>query len=568
MITALYRRNIKPGTEYNDLIPSSQCESQFRGDGDTYHSMDLIKEFIEDYSYQVAKLAPLLRGSSLKKTVANIYEFLYWHLQYKADGAAQEIRSPQCAWHSRNRGLDCKSFSVFAGAILKELKIPFSIRKIQQQGDTDGAFSHVYIIVHQPNIKPHLVIDATKHENTESNYIKKYDIDMKHYGLNASVIEKQIDCAFHDYFGRICNNLIDQGATKKSVAIMQQQVNEHIKKYGGYPYLTVNVDTVTIDTKPYSFRNEQGSLILVATKGLNGDSKAIDKAGVVLKDSIKGAVPKIKAKVKKALSDLWNKIKCKLSKGAWRDWHVKEYRELSERYFFQILDKFDNSPDSYFVPDSNGKSQFTRDFDYHILEFWSEVAKLQFELDTYANRTCSRDRLRGAIQTSEELFRGIQELYAEVSEVYPFDSYLTVRSPLMNFKYSNDFWDFDQTLAKARDRGHNDPIPQIQLPQIVVNLEKINKMYSPRPDYDFIEGGKNIADSFETLRPNKPSDPPKSSNPGGTGNSFQKAEPSLPGVINPQQQQQAGFGLLPALLIAAAGYGIYQSQNKNKTKKK
>jgi len=179
MITALYRRAIKPGTQYNDLITSSQCESEFKGNGDTYRSMNLIKEFIEDYSYQVSKLAPLLKGKSLPETVNNIYDFLYWHLQYKADGAAQEIRSPQCAWHSRDRGTDCKSFSVFAGAILRELGIPFSIRKIQQPGDPTGVFSHVYIIVPQKN-KPHLVIDATKHENTESIFINKYDIKMKH----------------------------------------------------------------------------------------------------------------------------------------------------------------------------------------------------------------------------------------------------------------------------------------------------------------------------------------------------------------------------------------------------
>lgn len=582
MITALYRRNIKPGTEYNDLIPDSVCHSTFRGDGDTYHSMDLIQEFIEDYSDQVSKLAPQLKADTVEETVNNIYDFLYNHIQYKADGAAQEIRSPQCTWHSRSRGADCKSFSVFAGALCKELGIPFSIRKIQQPGDSDGNFSHVYIIVHQNN-KPHLVIDATKHENTESFYIKKHDINMKHYGLNASrVTSNQNNCAFHDYFGRICNTLSDSNVCSTQINKLKENVNDHIKKTGHYPMVSVEVDTIYINGTPNKFTNSNGATVLVATKAKGLNSSAINKGADIAKKGIVKAIPKVLSSVKNLLSNLWAKFRCAITSSAWSTGEARRYESNMEEYFNTIINKISNQSDAYHTPNNLGETQFTKDLNKAILELWTETAKWQFEQDTYGSKhnRCTRDNRSGVIGTSQAYYKGIQELYQEViKDGYPLISHMVQTNPLMDFhvqirsgKSENTFTEVERT---ARAKKYNNPIPKINLPQVTVDiheLEKLDPSIRPNiPGSGFVSvpgfdtklppsgGGGGFAESIgeggfaEAIK--KP--------PTGTNNppTFHTAD----GIVaKTNQPQKAGFSFLPALLIAGTAYGIYESQKKKK----
>ncbi|OAB79740.1 hypothetical protein [Cochleicola gelatinilyticus] len=190
-IDLMLYRPIKDGKKFNSLFPSSTCKATILSNGDTYYSMDLIKEYIDKYHQQTKKVASVLNKRTLPQTVKSIYDFLYWNIQYKADGSDQQLRSPACSWHDRKNGIDCKSYSIFAGCILRSLGIKFLIRKIKQPGMLPNQFTHVYIVV--PNNqatgdlnKGHLVIDATKRINTEPDYIDKYDIPMQHIGLAAA----------------------------------------------------------------------------------------------------------------------------------------------------------------------------------------------------------------------------------------------------------------------------------------------------------------------------------------------------------------------------------------------
>lgn len=572
MITALYRRNILPGTKYNDLIPSSECHSLYKGNGDTYHSMDLIKDFIVDYSYQVEKLAPLLLGNTLQRTVANIYDFLYNHIQYKADGAAQEIRSPQCAWHTRDRGTDCKSYSVFAGAICKELGLPFSIRKIQQSTDSPGNYSHVYIIVHDKST--YHVIDATKHENTESSFIKKYDVSMKHYGLNASIADEQKHCAFHDYFGRICDTLTENGACSKQVNTLKNKVNDHIKETGAYPLVNVNVDTVYINSTPHTFRGSNGATVLVATKRKGLNSSAAAAGAALASGALKDGAGKILAKVKGSVGKIWKSITCKLRSSAWNEKMVKAYDSAIQSYFEQIINKLGNQPTAYYVPNNLGESQFTKDLNRHILEFWSENAKYEFENNTFGkgHNSCSKIAREAAIRITEEYYKGIMEVYSLlIDSGYPVEHHMVITSPLMNFAF-NDLYDFNQTVDKARKEGHKMAVPQIQLPKVTVNVEELAKLENKRP---------NIPGNGLITAPSIPgnnsgggntTNPPSTgggsvlapSNPNTGGGNI--SNPNFGNIAQTQKPKQAGFGIVPALLIAAAGYGVIQSQSKKKKK--
>lgn len=190
--SALYRP-LLGGLQYSKKIPPSTCKSTYLGSGDTFFSMNGIKANILKNHSQTAKIAPLLKKKTLAATVTAIYDFLYNHIQYRADESDQNLRSPACSWAVRKEGIDCKSYSIFAGCILTSLGIKYYIRKIKQPGLLPNEYTHVYIVVPKDQKKAslksgHYVIDATKHENTEAAYIVKNDVFMdqlKHFGLQA-----------------------------------------------------------------------------------------------------------------------------------------------------------------------------------------------------------------------------------------------------------------------------------------------------------------------------------------------------------------------------------------------
>ncbi len=218
-IDTMLRRPLKNGANFSPLMPYSSCEVSYLGKGDTYFSMDIIEEYIKKYTHHTKKLAPELQGKTLQQTVNNVYRFLYDHLQYKADLEDQMLRSPACSWAERNKGIDCKSYTIFAGTILRNLGIAFYIRKIRQSGDPKGEFSHVYVVVpkDQPKGKLHkgyFVIDGTVHRNNETPFLEKKDVfmsKMPHYGLKGATPSglKGIPCNIQNFQRRNCNDFFD-----------------------------------------------------------------------------------------------------------------------------------------------------------------------------------------------------------------------------------------------------------------------------------------------------------------------------------------------------------------------
>jgi hypothetical protein len=183
-------RKLKSGAEYEGLIPKYQgVKHNFESAtklSDTYETLKYMASWVQKYHHQMSRVAPKLKKSTTQQTVNSIYEFLYWHFQYKLDGSLQQLYSPSAAWHYRKTGFDCKTFSLLASCILTELGIDHSFRKVQQAGIMPGLWSHVYVIVHDKGTDR--VIDATKQPNSEVRYLKKYDLKMqnlKHIGLAA-----------------------------------------------------------------------------------------------------------------------------------------------------------------------------------------------------------------------------------------------------------------------------------------------------------------------------------------------------------------------------------------------
>ena len=232
-ISAVLKRNLKEGKEYDKLIPRVKCERTTLGKGDTFFTVDSMKIWIEKFTFQTKKLAPKLEGRTLEETVNNIYNFLYHHIQYEADGSLQQLRSPACSWMQRYEGIDCKSYSVFASCILSNLGIKHFIRQVRQPYFFPDQFTHVYIVVPKNQNGKNLqnsamfILDATKHQNAEGNFLEKVDLPMtklQHIGLNAPQNERTQQLV--ENFNRFTQHLLQVGVPKMTVNAIIAQVSK------------------------------------------------------------------------------------------------------------------------------------------------------------------------------------------------------------------------------------------------------------------------------------------------------------------------------------------------------
>lgn len=249
-ISTALKRDLKEGKEYSKLIPRVRCERTNLGEGDTFHTVDAMRDWIKKFRFQTEKLAPKLVGRDLKETVDNIYNFLYSHIQYEADGALQQLRSPACTWMQRSSGVDCKSFSVFASSILSNLGIDHSIRQVRQPNFYPEEFTHVYVVVPKnqnssSNKSATFVLDATKHRNVEGSYIEKVDLNMnlKHIGLNAPQDERTQRII--ENFDKFCAFLLQKGVPVESVNAIRDRVNTFTAK-GKDPDIKIVPEGLTV----------------------------------------------------------------------------------------------------------------------------------------------------------------------------------------------------------------------------------------------------------------------------------------------------------------------------------
>lgn len=101
---------------------------------------------------QTKDLAKRFKGSTEKESCQKIFNFLMSDIQYKVDGDNQKIKLPSA--FLREKSGDCKSYSLFTGAILSNLKIPFSFT-YASYNPTDKTPEHIYVTT-----KKGCIIDA------------------------------------------------------------------------------------------------------------------------------------------------------------------------------------------------------------------------------------------------------------------------------------------------------------------------------------------------------------------------------------------------------------------------
>ncbi len=188
------KRTILDGTKFNNYIDKPARLIKQLEQGDTLYTVAMMRKWIHNYYSQVSQLSQVLKGETLKTTCSNIHFFLYNYIQYQADGITQNLRSPANAWwHSRQVGIDCKSYSIFASSILTNLGLHHYIRQIKQPKFNPQQFTHVYIVVPINQLtgslaSGYLVIDGTIKEKKEPIFTFKKDVFMSklpHLGLNC-----------------------------------------------------------------------------------------------------------------------------------------------------------------------------------------------------------------------------------------------------------------------------------------------------------------------------------------------------------------------------------------------
>jgi transglutaminase superfamily protein len=193
-INLILKRRIKNGDEFNHLIEKPKNQKIKLKKGDTFYSVAMMKVWVETFYKQVAKLSQILKGQTVKETCDKIHYFLYYDIQYQADGITQNLRSPANSWFNRREGIDCKSYSIFASSVLMNLGIRHYIRQIKQPHFNPRQYTHVYVVVPTDQEsgkldKGHCIIDGTIASNKEPNYTDKKDVFMNqklpHIGLNC-----------------------------------------------------------------------------------------------------------------------------------------------------------------------------------------------------------------------------------------------------------------------------------------------------------------------------------------------------------------------------------------------
>lgn len=199
-INLILKRRINNGDEFNHLIEKPNGQKVKLKSGNTFYSVKMMKVWVETFYKQVAKLSLLLKGKTIKETCDKIHYFLYYDIQYQADGVIQNLRSPANSWFNRREGIDCKSYSIFASSVLMNLGIKHYIRQIKQPKFNPKQFTHVYVVVPDNQVngnldEGHFIIDGTIQSNKEPIYTEKKDVFMDqklpHIGLNCPMPQKR-----------------------------------------------------------------------------------------------------------------------------------------------------------------------------------------------------------------------------------------------------------------------------------------------------------------------------------------------------------------------------------------
>ena len=135
-------------------------------DGDNYQLRQIIFANTPKAIQQCKKIAQNFKGVTELDTCKNIFNFLKNDITYRADGGHQKVKLPSALL--RERVGDCKSYSLFTGAILSNLGIPWKYVLVSYREDPTP--THIYVVTDSG-----IIIDAVWGKfNSEKKPTHKY----------------------------------------------------------------------------------------------------------------------------------------------------------------------------------------------------------------------------------------------------------------------------------------------------------------------------------------------------------------------------------------------------------
>lgn len=181
-------RPLLGGNQFDSLFKTSHCKPKYLGTGNTKIVLGQMKKWAFKHQDQTEMLAEILLQNDLVSTVNNIQWFLYNHIQYSIDEKDQKLKSPGCAWATRQAGSDCKTYTIVGSCILLNLGVHHYLTRVKLN-DPD-AFTHVYIKIPLDQNNPkltkqskfledYIIIDGTIPKNYEQRPLDNDNLYME-----------------------------------------------------------------------------------------------------------------------------------------------------------------------------------------------------------------------------------------------------------------------------------------------------------------------------------------------------------------------------------------------------
>lgn len=181
------------------------------------------------------RIARRFIGSDDVDTFRKIYQYLRHSINYVSDVSItpkdQFVKSPTRLM--KDGYGDCKSYSIFAASILKNLGYKYKYRFIVQAGSDGITSAHVYVVAKTSDGRS-IVIDGVHPVfNKEENYIYKKDFDMNvHYVAGFRKSQTVRRYGSNNYVGFIADTSSNFNApdvqtnserSKSQVSVMDQE---------------------------------------------------------------------------------------------------------------------------------------------------------------------------------------------------------------------------------------------------------------------------------------------------------------------------------------------------------
>jgi hypothetical protein len=127
---------------------------------------------------QTRAMAQAFKGFNRLASAFNVWSFIKQNVKYNRDpDGMQMIKLPSRLLHEKETGGDCKSFTLLAGSLLKNLGYPVCFRYVSYNNDPTP--SHIYCLTYDKDNSPIIVDAVYKKFNAEVPYRHKRDYLMK-----------------------------------------------------------------------------------------------------------------------------------------------------------------------------------------------------------------------------------------------------------------------------------------------------------------------------------------------------------------------------------------------------